>query len=63
MTRFSLVMATRGRTTEIAAFLDSLLAQGPAAARTFAISGPSPMITSSLSGMARNASATRSTRL
>jgi glycosyltransferase involved in cell wall biosynthesis len=28
MTRFSLVMATRGRTTEIAAFLDSLLAQG-----------------------------------
>jgi glycosyltransferase involved in cell wall biosynthesis len=28
MTRFSLVMATRGRTAEIAAFLDSLLAQG-----------------------------------
>jgi GT2 family glycosyltransferase len=28
MTRFSLVMATRGRTTEIAEFLDSLIAQG-----------------------------------
>lgn len=28
MTRFSLVMATRGRTAEIAEFLDSLLAQG-----------------------------------
>lgn len=28
MTRFSLVMATRGRSTEIAEFLDSLLAQG-----------------------------------
>jgi glycosyltransferase involved in cell wall biosynthesis len=28
MTRFSLVMATRGRTTEIAEFLDALLAQG-----------------------------------
>ena len=32
MTRFSLVMATRGRTTEVAEFLDSALAQGREAA-------------------------------
>ncbi|WP_270935761.1 glycosyltransferase family 2 protein [Falsiroseomonas oryzae] len=31
MTRFSLVMATRGRTAEVAEFLDSVLAQQPAA--------------------------------
>ena len=37
MTRFSLVMATRGRTTEIAAFLDSLLAQGEAGAEVIVV--------------------------
>lgn len=37
MTRFSLVMATRGRTAEIAAFLDSLLAQGDARAEVIVV--------------------------
>ena len=34
MIAFSLVMATRGRTTEVAAFMDSLLAQGEHASRS-----------------------------
>ena len=37
MTRFSLVMATRGRTAEIAEFLDSLLAQGDQAAEAIIV--------------------------
>lgn len=37
MMRFSLVMATRGRTAEIAAFLDSLLAQGDAQAEVIVV--------------------------
>jgi glycosyltransferase involved in cell wall biosynthesis len=37
VTRFSLVMATRGRTAEIAEFLDSLLAQGDQAAEAIIV--------------------------
>lgn len=37
MTMFSLVMATRGRTTEIAAFIESLLAQGRADAELIVV--------------------------